>query len=42
VVLRRVGYLKPLRLVVRGRVGYLKPLRLVRRYGSEGEVRDRL
>ncbi len=39
---KRVGYLKPLRLVVRKRVGYLKPLRLVSKYGSEGEAGDRV
>jgi hypothetical protein len=27
-LLKRVGYVKPLRLVVRKRVGYVRPLRL--------------
>jgi len=40
--LKRVGYLKPLRLIARKRVGYLKPLRLVSKYGSEGKAEDRI
>ena len=39
---KRVGYLKPLRLIIRKRVGYLKPLRLVSRYGGKSENRDRV
>ena len=39
--MRRVGYIKPLRLLVRKRVGYLKPLRLVMGHGREGEDKDR-
>ena len=40
--MKRVGYLKPLRLIARKRVGYLKPLRLVSKYGSEGKAEDRI
>ncbi|GEM_PF-2038395 len=32
----RVGYVKPLRLLVKRRVGYIKPLRM-RTHGSQGQ-----
>jgi len=38
---KRVGYVKPLRLVVRKRVGYIRPLRLVKKYGRKSEGEDR-
>ena len=39
--MKRVGYVKPLRLVVRKRVGYIRPLRLVKKYGRKSEGEDR-
>lgn len=33
---KRVGYVKPLRLEVRKRIGYVKPLRLVVPGGRQG------
>lgn len=32
--MKRIGYIKPLRLMARRRVGYIKPLRLVAKRGS--------
>jgi len=40
--LKRVGYIKPLRLIVKKRVGYIKPLRLVFRYRCKGKDKNRV
>jgi len=34
--LARIGYIKPLRLLVKKRVGYIKPLRM-KAHGSQGQ-----
>ncbi len=35
--MKRVGYIKPLRLVAKKRVEYIKPLRMVSRSGCESK-----
>lgn len=35
--LKKVGYLKPLRLLVKKRVGYVRPLRVEARIGRKGK-----
>ncbi|RLF21897.1 MAG: hypothetical protein DRN15_10410 [Thermoprotei archaeon] len=39
--MKRVGYIRPIRLMVRKRVGYIRPLRLVKKYGRKSEGEDR-
>ena len=40
--MKRISYLKPLRLLARKRIGYLKPLRLVATHGRKGEDRGEI
>jgi len=40
--LKRISYLKPLRLLARKRIGYLKPLRLMATHRRKGEDRGEI
>ena len=40
--MKRISYLKPLRLLARKRIGYLKPHRLMVTHGRKGEDRGEI
>ena len=40
--MKRISYLKPLRLLARKRIGYLKPLRLMATHRRKGEDRGEI